>query len=102
MHIFCRRGRNAAGSFSEVLFTHDIVAVEDAAGFVTANPHGDHFRHSGPDHISDRCPSEVAKEPSGQASLLTCLSPTLPEVSYLVARLRIDEDPRDDFSPLSR
>src|SRR5262249_35595882 len=68
---------------------------------MAANPHCNHFRHPGSHHVPNRRSPEVVEESAAQTSLLTGFRPTLTKIVDTVPRFGIDEDPGDDFSPLS-
>src|SRR5262245_1062643 len=49
----------------EIMLADNVVSVEDSAGSVAADLHGNSLRDSGPDHIANCRPSQIVKEPVG-------------------------------------
>ena len=85
------------GSFAEVFFTDDVIAVEHRTGSVAADAHGRDFRNARANHVPNGSSSEVIEDSSHESDLLTGVDPRTEEVAYAVGSVGIDRHPGNDF-----
>jgi hypothetical protein len=67
--VYDRKGIQPLSGIHEVAVADDVVAVEDASGFVTRHLHCDPLGNPGPHQISNRCPPQIVRDASGQPRL---------------------------------
>ncbi len=73
------------GRASAIGVVHNVVPVEDAAGFVTTEFHSDTFRDAGAHHVPDGGPAQIVDDYTRETGLLAGCFPSLPEVADRLA-----------------
>jgi hypothetical protein len=89
-------GGEPIARIQQILFADDVVPVEDTAGFVPGQHHGDAFGDAGPDQIAGGRAPAVVEMLAGQARESTGAVPAFPEVdnrmTVLVVEARVHAD----------
>src|SRR5947207_2472125 len=67
---------------AQIVIRGDVVPVEDRAGFVTADLHGDAFSDASTDHVTNTGSAQVVKQFACHARCLTSRRPGSTRVAY--------------------